>query len=318
MIMFPKDDPVFEGLNTYYLIVPRFFEHLQGSVGSGAVYFESGISEGIIYFDQNSLINGIYLKGKTTLFGNEAINKILEEAPIGNFKVSAYAIRTEHIYLWAHIMDLEPLYKQLSSEFTDLHGLIRKMVAENLTGVIEIILRGKDEGEYLFFESGKLIGGSYSWMNERISNSEENLNELVAKVRQQGAIFNVNIIAPKQNKVEQAPKEQLPVYDTSKIINELLASVEKLVHDRLKGSRNFSILLKKKFIEKIDRYPFLDPFGGDVEYSEGKVVIDDRVNRSEVVSAILECVMEVANNLRMSTEINELIRKWQSEYKVQV
>ena len=58
MVVIPKQQPVLENLNAYYLKVRKLLEHFQGEIGSGGVYFKSHAAEGVIFFDQNELVNG--------------------------------------------------------------------------------------------------------------------------------------------------------------------------------------------------------------------------------------------------------------------
>jgi hypothetical protein len=53
MVVIPKQQPVLENLNVYYLKVKKLLEHFQGEIGSGGVYFKSHAAEGVIFFDQN-------------------------------------------------------------------------------------------------------------------------------------------------------------------------------------------------------------------------------------------------------------------------
>ena len=54
MVIIPKEKPIIENLNIYYLDVRKLLEHYQGEVGSGGIYFEGHTAEGVIFFDKDS------------------------------------------------------------------------------------------------------------------------------------------------------------------------------------------------------------------------------------------------------------------------
>ena len=40
MVIIPREKPIIENLNIYYLDVKKLLEHYQGEVGSGGVFFK--------------------------------------------------------------------------------------------------------------------------------------------------------------------------------------------------------------------------------------------------------------------------------------
>ena len=57
MIIIPKEKPVIENLNSYYLDIKKLLEHCQGTTGSGGIHFVSPSSECVIFFDQDRIMN---------------------------------------------------------------------------------------------------------------------------------------------------------------------------------------------------------------------------------------------------------------------
>jgi hypothetical protein len=43
MVVIPRQQPVLENLNIYYLNVRKLLEHFQGEIGSGGVFFKSAV-----------------------------------------------------------------------------------------------------------------------------------------------------------------------------------------------------------------------------------------------------------------------------------
>ena len=174
MVVIPKQQPVLENLNVYYLKVRKLLEHLQGEIGSGGVYFKSHAAEGVIFFDQDELVNGFFQDRDIQMTGSEAIKHLLEAGDNYNFMVNIYEIGAEEVYYWAGIPTAEKIYQDLSTEFTDLQALIKKMSSEKLTGYIDVSIGDGKEMGILFLINGKIIGGSYSWGNGSPSPSKKN------------------------------------------------------------------------------------------------------------------------------------------------
>ncbi|MEJ2100163.1 MAG: hypothetical protein P8X68_09310 [Desulfobacterales bacterium] len=158
MVVIPKQQPVLENLNVYYLKVRKLLEHFQGEIGSGGVYFKSHAAEGVIFFDQNELVNGFFQDRDIKISGSEAIERLLKAGDNYNFTVNIYEIDAEEVYYWAGIPTAEKIYRGLSTEFTDLEGLIKKMSSEKLTGYIDVSIgEGKEMG-LIFLINGKIMG----------------------------------------------------------------------------------------------------------------------------------------------------------------
>ena len=137
MVVIPKQQPVLENLNIYYLDVRKLLEHFQGEIGSGGIYFKSHAAEGVIFFDQDQLVSGFFQDKEVSISGNDAVERLLAAGHQYNFSVNIYQIGPEEVYFWAGIPSAEKIYEGLSTEFTDLDGLIRKMRSEKLTGYID-------------------------------------------------------------------------------------------------------------------------------------------------------------------------------------
>jgi hypothetical protein len=100
MVVIPRQQPVLENLNIYYLDVRKLLEHFQGEIGAGGVYFKSHAAEGVIFFDQNELLSGFFKNRDIEISGNEAIERLLEAGGDYNFSVNIYEISPEEVYYW--------------------------------------------------------------------------------------------------------------------------------------------------------------------------------------------------------------------------
>ena len=57
MIIIPRGKQVKTDLNTYYLDMAKLIEHCQGELGTGSIYLKSPFAEGLIFFEEDTIIN---------------------------------------------------------------------------------------------------------------------------------------------------------------------------------------------------------------------------------------------------------------------
>ncbi len=317
MIILPKEKPVIEGLNSYYLNVHRLIEHYQGEVGSGGVYFHAPSAEGVVFFDKDELLSGFYQGKEGELFkGRPAVDKLLHAVDEFNFTLDVYAIELEKVYFWANIPSAEPIYKDLSTEFTDLDGLIKKMMSERLTGYIEVSINAGEESGLLFFINGQIIGGSYSWSQGELNGTPEARNELVEKTKQSGGSFHVSRISTAKDTAvpKPEPREGGSVEEVIAPLQEFLEIFERTVRGGkfLKG--DFNTALKKKFVEKAEVYAFLDPFACEFEYVDRNIRYSGEASAKEVARGVTESVKELAQELGAWSRFSGEIGPWTEKY----
>ncbi|MBS3809599.1 MAG: hypothetical protein KGY38_05555 [Desulfobacterales bacterium] len=337
MIIIPREKPVVQDLNSYYLDIQKLIEHYQGELGAGAVYFKSPVSEAVVFFDEQNLVNGYFEDRNQSLQGRDAIDRIMETAAVNNFTVSVFRILPERLYFWANLQNSKMIYKDLTSEFTDLEGLIKKMEAESLTGFIDVEL-SNGEGGLLFIYKGKVIGGSSADGAGNVDRSREYRDDLIRRSKEYGGKFNVSRVLLDEDTgagARQTPEGPAQAVEERKaggrreqafepaqisrqrvleMLQMLLASLETMVRGNRKVRSDFETLLNKKFIEKIDKYEFLDPFAADFKYSGGKVSYSGYADWDEVVGAIEECVYEIAQTHGLLSRLRSQLDDWRSEF----
>jgi|GEM_PF-220226 len=354
MIIIPKEKPAIENLNSYYLHIRKLIEHYQGELGAGVVFFKAPSMECALFFDEYQIANGVCEEKKVKTVGREAVERIVKTASKNNFTVSVYGIRPDRLYFWANLSNSEVIHSDLSTEFTDLEGLIRKMEKEKLTGYIDVALSDASKGGLLFFFNGEVIGGVPAAVSQRdIDRSPVYKDNLVDQSREYGGKFSVSKIsldsgkgkkaagsadsktretndrsaAPKKKKIKDVKnvknvKEDKkgnggsPV-DTANVLTmleSLLGTLEGLVKTDRKIRQDFETLLNRKFYDKVDKYDFLDPFAAEFRYSEGKISYAGEAGNEAVVSAISECVSELAEDLELSSPLRQALYSWRQEF----
>jgi hypothetical protein len=316
MVIIPREKPVIENLNIYYLDIKKLFEHFQGEIGSGGVFFKSHSAEGAIFFDEDELLNGYFQEKDTVLTGNTAINQLIQANSAHNYSVSIYKILQEEVYFWSSLPSAEKIYKDLSTDFTDLSGLIKKMRSEKLTGYIDVLIGDGKESGLIFISNGEIIGGSYSWGGEKTNSSQSNLKILIEKTKKSGGIFQVSRIPMKKQKGAEIPKEKAsdPSLDILTMLEEFLGVFETVMSTGKNKGAGFSSILKKKFVEKAEEYAFLDPFAAEFEYSNRKIKYSGQANEKELAEGVITSAKELAEEQGILAEVKKYMLSWSDKY----
>lgn len=320
MVIIPREKPVIENLNIYYLDVKKLLEHYQGEIGSGGVYFKCHAAEGVIFFDKDDLLNAFYKEKDLELFGADAVDRIINDGGNYNFTVSVYRIGLDEVYFWSSIPAAEKIYKDLSTEFTDLEGLIRKMSSEKLTGYIDVAIANGQEGGLIFIINGKIMGGSFTWDNGEPGPTKKSQDMLIRKTKEHGGTFNVCRIPLAKMKKEGKPSAPFarPSKNILTMLEDFLKIFEKTVSENKKLKIDFTKILKKKFVENAERYAFLDPFAGEFDYSDGRLTFTGAASDKELVDGVLTSVNQLAQELGLLPQLLEHSREWSEKYTTQL
>lgn len=337
MIAIPKEAPIIENLNSYYVKIERLIEHYQGEIGCGSLYFKSMASEGILFFDKDEILNGVFEQKNEEIKGINAIQSLITSAETTNYTISVHQLRSDDIYFWSTIPDSKRIYQDLSTEFTELEGLINKMKSEGLMGFIEVSVGDGKSGGLVFFNTGEITGGSYTWGRGDSDRSIEDQNKLIQLTKEFGGSFNVSRIPLEENgKSENVPAEieaeEVDDGPSARIVTameEMIAIFERTVSGLKSIDTDFATLLSRKFVEKADRFPFLDPFAAEFKYANGKITLDGPTTEKEFTEGILQSLLELAEELDTSQKStrsgpafsihfrNNLVT-WMKKYKKEV
>ncbi|MBN1931299.1 MAG: hypothetical protein JW786_06785 [Desulfobacterales bacterium] len=309
MIIIPKEKPVIENLNSYYLNVPKLFEHYQGEIGAGGIHFKSPAAEGVVFFDKDDFLNGFFHDKTTKLSGKNAIDCLIEPSSKFNFCINIYRLDSGQVYFWANMPDAKKIYKNLSTEFTNLEALIKKMSSEKLTGYIDVLIKGENERGLIFFINGEIIGGSYSWGKGELSTSEESRERLIKKTKEYGGTFDVNRILLTKRKEKEEGIESI-----SKL-EELLNIFEDFIRSNKKNKLDFNTLLRKKFVQKVEQYAFLDPFTAEFEYLDRKIKFVGDAGEDDLFKGVTESVKELADELDTLPQFTNVLSSWSEKYR---
>jgi hypothetical protein len=305
MLIIPKEKPDIANLNSYYLDIRKLIEHYQGELGSGAIYLKGPGEEGAIFFDKEEILDGV-LQDKGGEFGGKAaVKRLMDAAGDNSFVIDIYGIDPYNIYFWANVRGAKKIYKNLSTEFTDLEGLIKKMGAEKLTGYIDISIN-----------NGEVIGGSYSRGKGELNGSKESQKLLIEKTRKLGGVFHVSEISLTKGEEASEPIE-IEVESSANVLTaleELLGIFESTISSKKKIKTDFNTLLRKKLVEKADKYVFLDPFAGEFIYSDRKITFSGDASDEDLVNALIESVEDLAGELGILPMLADRLAPWSQKY----
>lgn len=317
MMILPKEKPVYYNLSSDYVDVSTLIQHCQLEFGSGCAHFRAPEMEGVIFFMEEKLLNGLLQDGENKMVGEKAIHFILETVRKHNCNISIYKINPEKILFWANLPTAESVHKNLNTKFVDLEGLLKKMETEKLTGFIDIHIRENEEGAIIFFQNGKVTGGSYSWAEGDRNNFSKDQQLLMEKVREGGGIFHVNRISlpfgKEENKAKESKHEITP--HTIAMLEELLNLFEILANSNKKMRERFDFLIKNKFIEKLESYPFLNPFLGTLEYTDQRLLFKGEAKEEELIQGILVSVKELAEEFGLLPELTPKLIQWAQKHQ---
>lgn len=188
-MLLPREKPYLEGLNSYYLQLERFIEHMQGDIGSGAIHCRSPRMEMMIYFNESEIISNLLQeKGQAANFMPS--HEIARSAFYSSSnEVNVYQLDANAIYFWAQMPSFQRAKASLKSTEIPLPDLIFRLRQKQFSGFIDVQLVKKNDGGIVFFNEGDRVGGSYSWSKGGMSTSDEDYNALLSRVQMNDGMF---------------------------------------------------------------------------------------------------------------------------------
>jgi hypothetical protein len=325
MLVIPQTNPVLRPLNSYYVDIKKLVEHYQGDIGSGAVHLKSFVEEGCLFFDKDEILNGVFRDKFGEITGDKAVSLILNKTNT-NCEIHIYAVSTDHIYFWADAPNATVLYDALNSEFTNFGALVKKMSVEKLTGYIYITFTESNEYGYVFLINGKIVSSFYSKIQENKGELKKNLAFLTEETRKKSSVFQIKKIIPNRKKENKNQKGLQNLHGNDKesrlnvvpFLEEVLYVLENIVSRNKKIKTDFNLILRNKFLEKAERYPFLDPFALQFEYANKSINIAKGIDQVLLLESVSESVREIADELKIRDLLRAEINTLQGSYPEEI
>ncbi len=289
------------------------------------MHFKSSSSEGILFFDKDEILNGYTAGRNGETKGRDVIEQLIRSTESTNYILSVYQIRTEDIYFWSTIPNAKRIYQDLSTEFTDLEGLVKKMGTEELTGFIEVVIGQSQDGGLIMFNNGQVCGGSYSWGAGDSLRDDQDLARLFKMTKERGGLFHVSRMQPADSTetvLDLDPEAEeitpTPSLRVLTAIEELMVVFERAVLTVRNLDADFATLLNRKFVEKAEKYPFLDPFAAEFKYADKKISFVGDTTDEELIHGILESITEIAEEIGAHKKLKSNLETWVKKYKHEV
>ena len=316
-MLIPQEQPYLQGLNSYYLQLDKFLEHLQGEIGPGCLYFRSSTQEILIYFDEQEILRGVVQNNTERAQVSPTLEPVLEALGRKNFQVFVYKLDPHAIFFWGQMPQFQRAKTELNSSVIQLPDLIYRLKQKKFSGFVHVRFTEKKEGALLFFHNGERVGGSYALGRGGLDPSDETYNNLLKQLQTTPAVFAIgHFLADKKNETGEEKIEapdnssDTPVFfsNLETALEEFLDHFTRLVHKKKKSDP--VVLLKQEFVDKIDEYPFLDPFKAMFDYADGEVSFSDEAPREKIAAAIVDCAWNIIIENKLEKKFRSVIKKW--------
>ena len=101
-------------------------------------------------------------------------------------------------------------------------------------------------------------------------------------------------------------------------MEEMIAIFERTVNALKNVDQDFATLLNRKFVEKADQFPFLDPFAAEFKYANEKIIFEGNTTDKELTQGILESITELAGEIDASMQFKSNLVTWMKKYHEEV
>jgi hypothetical protein len=324
-MLLPKEKPFLSGLNSYYLDVEKFIQHLQGEIGTGCLYGKGADQELMVYFDEADIVRGLTQNRGEHALASEQLDHVLAALIQRNFQVSVYYLDPDSIFFWGQLPAFRRSKSRLSSTKVSLPDLVFRLNKKNFSGFIEVDVQGRNDCAVLFFYQGQRRGGSYYWGTGGLSPADDDYNTLLAMLQKSGGSYGLGYFtsdpvatAPLVEPLKTTEDDDVPfpsseaptriATEIDEAVNEFLSVFLETVH--AKNDFEPLIELKLKFIDFVSIYPVLDPYGtACVLHKNGSVTFADDAAAKAGAEGIVDCVWMVVEEHKLHKKFRAGLKK---------
>ncbi|MDJ0828628.1 MAG: hypothetical protein QNI92_02185 [Desulfobacterales bacterium] len=158
-MILPKGKLIWTAMRTSFVDVDELMIFLKRDEFTGYVKFEFKDLNGVVFFQEGDVVNGVTEIGNERMSGQSAMKDILEQATNdkkGRLSVSELPVETVAIFSDVFRFSVKLLYKELSSEFSNLGQFIGKLKTEGFTGYLEINFPIDKKQGIIYLEGGEI------------------------------------------------------------------------------------------------------------------------------------------------------------------
>lgn len=329
MIVIPRETPVLSNLHTSYIKIRRFIDHFRVALPSGCVSMRAPGSEGAVFFEGGGLINAHLCAGAAPVGRQQAFDAFLRTADEGQHILSVFEIPAEAIGYWANLNEAALIHKNLTSSTVDLEALMKKIIQDRFTGLIEVlnptgradqihVIRGEPVGAVLGKTAGILRDPNLE-LGRIMANAKQGRTRIAIK-RVQLETHRLDDEALRENEPSPPlvePGTRAP-RDPVEMLEVLLGVFEQTYAATKVQADPFDTVLKRKFLEKVARYDFLDPFTEEFSYQGGTITYTGTDQAQRVVAAVTECLRELALERGLGIELQRNLKSWRQQYQREI
>jgi hypothetical protein len=312
---FPGLNPILQGLNSYYIRIEKLIEHFRGETGTGVIYFRGPVSQGAVFFESEYFMESFFQKNGEMISGEDAFNHILENCSKNNYEIYIYYLNPEEVYLWSEVLKSNPEEKQVSLNHNQLKDMRETFPDQKKTGYI--ITYSKNEKAGIFFAYGKIIGylidgSTLTAEKQNYDNYLTKIASILKKPEQKTDVYREKSYDFTKISASAAPAS--PSEESVKAMAEYILILDEYIQNSKKIKYEFPPLLKRKFMEHIDEYDFLDPFAAELVYSSGKIDFSGSTDEESFVLGISKCISEIINELNLQKPVKPIYEQWFKNY----
>ncbi len=311
-MLLPREKPFLSGLNSYYLDVEKFIQHLQGEIGSGCLHGQGADQELMVYFDESDIVRCLTQNNGEHAVVSERLDHVLAALAQRNFQITVYFLDADSIFFWGQLPAFRRAQERLPSSKVSLPDLVFRLHNKNFSGFIEVDVKGRNDCAVLFFHQGERGGGSYCWGTGGLSIADDDYNTLVSMLQKSGGTYGLGYFIDEPLE-EAAPAAAEPAADANaapdkpeeRRLMELDRAVGEFVRTFIKvASAKHDIEplleLKLKFIDFVSIYPVLDPYNKVcLLHEDGSVTFADDQAAKEGAEGIVDCAWMVIEEQKL-------------------
>ena len=314
MIVYPEDKPVIRNLHTFYVNSANLLQYYQQQVGTGCIHFHGTKAQGVLFFTPHTVVNSHFSDDNLDIEGQAAAERLLQMGPSDDMQIHVFEIPADQHEFWSQMQSAKAIYTNLSNEFTDLMKLLKKMAGEQLNGYIDVNLPTDGEQGRIFLIDGKFAGVTYSGSNGRLLTGKNDLETLVRKTNQAEGSFNVYSIASAAEPTEASSPPEAAPGNNLEALGQLLLLFETIVREAKNAKGDFHTCLKKKFVQNVDQFSFLDPFAGEFEYQNGTITFTGKADDAMLAKGVITALLDLSEEMDLVTLLPAKLSAWQQKY----
>ncbi len=312
-MVLPRGQAVYENLLTFFIRMENFLQFLEEDYFTGYLEFKSGQAKGIVFYEDGEILTS-YFEDPTTserIVGQEAMSIIMKRSNSKDGVINLYKFNREIARILSSVTSKEALYKDLSTEFTDIEKIIAQLSKDSFSGYIEVRFSNQKERALIFLHAGKPIECVITLTNGTVRSGIGILNKIIEHAKNVGAAFDVY---KAELQISKQKIKTLPPLNKAEVIEFLEKSfdiINSIFQSRL-GAKSFERIYNETCIELADKYPFLDPFIAEIYFRDGHLRINTEIDLPILLEGINECLSQTFEKVTPSfknlhTEISSRI-----------